>query len=375
MPESLPPDLIALRERTEQLANDTLLPLEQALEHGELDSAAARARAIDAAKAAGLFGMTQPRAFGGTEAGQLTLTVVRDTLGAFNVRSAGWIFGPGPGVLANAGEPLRSTHLEPLLRGEKRAAFGFTEPDDAAHPTRAEPNGDAFVVTGQKSYVTGGADADFVNTLVTVPDAGAALLVIDRDTPGVVVERTFESLDGSHHAVYRFDGAEVPATHLIGKPGEGLPRALRQIGDTRLAIAASAVGLMRWVLEFLTDHLTAAHASGAPLGDREGVRLRYADLRIKAFAARSMLYRTARLADAGTNVVNEGIACKVFATESLGEIVDTGLQLVGGKALTVGHPLERLYRQVRALRLTEGASDVLRLNLARGRLELDKGVL
>ena len=108
---------------------------------------------------------------------------------------------------------------------------------------------------------------------------------------------------------------------------------------------------------------------------REGVRLRYADLRIRTFAARSMLYRTARLGDAGANIVNEGIACKVFATETVGDVVDTAIQLVGGKALTVGHPLERLYREVRALRLTEGASDVLRLNLVRGNLDMDKGVL
>jgi alkylation response protein AidB-like acyl-CoA dehydrogenase len=111
------------------------------------------------------------------------------------------------------------------------------------------------------------------------------------------------------------------------------------------------------------------------LGVREGVRLRYADLRIRAFAARSMVYRTARMAAAGENIVNEGIACKVFATEMLSDVVDGGIQLVGGKALTVGHPLEKLYRQARSLRLAEGASDVLRLNLARGRLDLDKGVL
>ncbi len=101
--------------------------------------------------------------------------------------------------------------------------------------------------------------------------------------------------------------------------------------------------------------------------------MRYAELRIQAYAARSMLYRTARLADSGENIVNEGIACKVFASEAVGEIVDIAIQLVGGVALIEGHPLEVLYRQVRALRLAEGGSDVLRLNLARGKLELNKG--
>jgi acyl-CoA dehydrogenase len=88
-----------------------------------------------------------------------------------------------------------------------------------------------------------------------------------------------------------------------------------------------------------------------------------------------MLYRTARMGEAGANIINEGMACKVFTTETVGKVTDTAMQLVGGKALTVGHPLERLYREVRALRIAEGASDVLRLNLARGSLDLNKGIL
>jgi alkylation response protein AidB-like acyl-CoA dehydrogenase len=375
MPESLQPDLIELRDAMERFARDVLTPTAQALTDGTLTPDDAHAQVREASRTAGFFTMTQPKAFGGSEAGQLALTVARDTLAAHNSPVSSAVFGPGPGVLAGVEEPLRSSHLEPLMRGEKRAAFGFTEPDDAPHPTQGVVQGDELIVNGQKSYVTGGAHADFINVLVTVVDQGPAMLVLDRDTPGVSIERTFESLDGSHHAAFRFVDVKVPCARLIGKPGEGLPRAMRQIGDTRLAIAAGAVGLMRWVLDLLTEHLSAPHASGEPLGNREGVRLRYADLRIKAYAARSMLYRTARLADSGANIVNEGIACKVFSTEALGEIVDTSMQLVGGKALTVGHPLERLYREVRVLRLTEGASDVLRLNLARGRLDLGKGTL
>jgi alkylation response protein AidB-like acyl-CoA dehydrogenase len=237
-----------------------------------------------------------------------------------------------------------------------------------------------FVVTGRKSYVTHGGDADFLNTLVDVEDAsgtsqGRAVLVIDAHAPGVTIEQRFESLDGSHHAAFRFDAARVPADRLIGLPGEGLQRALRQIGDTRLAIAAKAVGLARWTIAFTHAHLQTPHHSGHTLGARESVRLRYAELRIRAFAARSMVYRTARLFEAGANIVNEGIACKVFATETVGEVVDAAMQLVGGKALIIGHPLERLSREVRALRIAEGASDVLRLNLARGSLDLNKGVL
>jgi alkylation response protein AidB-like acyl-CoA dehydrogenase len=365
MPELLNDDERALRDRTRVFARDVLLPLA-----GE---ETARKKVIDASKAEGFFAMTQPAAFGGSEASALELTIVRDELAATNAPFTGLVFGPGPGVLGGAEEPLRSTHLKALLAGEKRGSFGFTEPDDAPQPTTAVADGDEWVVTGQKSYVTGGADADFINTLVQIPDQGPAMLVIDTDTDGVDLVRRFGSLDGSHHAAFEFNGARVPSSHLIGKPGEGMPRALRQICDTRLSFAASCVGLMRWVDGYLIEHLKKPDRSGNPRGDKEGVRLRYAEARIQSYAARSMVYRTARLADAGENIVNEAIACKVFATEMVGQVVDNAIQLVGGAALVDGHPLEQLYRRVRSMRLAEGGSDVLRLNLARGSLDLNKG--
>jgi alkylation response protein AidB-like acyl-CoA dehydrogenase len=101
--------------------------------------------------------------------------------------------------------------------------------------------------------------------------------------------------------------------------------------------------------------------------------MRYADMRIETYVARSALYRTARLVETGENSVNETIATKVFCTETAGRVIDMAVQLVGGQALVLGHPLERLYRQVRSLRLVEGASDLLRINLVKGKLELKKG--
>jgi alkylation response protein AidB-like acyl-CoA dehydrogenase len=371
-----------LRQRTEHFATAVLRPHQAELAAGRADVSAVRDQVTHAARDAGFFAMTQPKSHGGSEAGLLAMTVIRDTLAGYNTGLDRFVFGPGPGALADCAEPLRSLYLLPLLNGTKRAGFAFTEPGDAAHFTRALRAADgAFIVSGRKSYVTGGGDADFLNTLVQIEDTeskqirGRALLVIDAHAPGVTIEQRFESLDVSHHAAFRFDAVRVPADRLIGRPGEGLPRALQQIGDTRLAIAAKAVGLARWAIGFTHAHLQAPHHSGQPVGARESVRLRYADLRIRTFAARSMVYRTARLGDAGDNIVNEGIACKVFASETVGEVVDTAMQLVGGKALTVGHPLERLYREVRVLRIAEGASDVLRLNLARGSLDLNKGVL
>ncbi len=366
MPESLTPAQEELRQNAERFAHAFITEAD-----GPLDDIKGRVR--EASKAQGFFPMTQPAEFGGTAASQTDLTIVREALAGQNFPHLDAVFGPSPGVLGGVDDPLKSTHLNPLLAGEIRGSFGFTEPDNVERPTSGIINGDLLEVTGQKSYVTGGGQADFINTLVHIEDAGPSMVVIDTNTPGVHLERKFNSLDGSHHAAFRFEAAKVPVAHIIGTPGQGLPRAMRQIGDTRMLFAAQATGYMIYALDYLNAHLLGHDKSGQPRGDKDVVRWHYANLRIKAYAARSMLYRTCRLADAGENIVNEAMACKAFATETVGEVVDTGIQLLGGEALVEGHPFEKLYRQVRAWRLAEGASDILRLNIGRGILELGKG--
>ncbi|MDX1384593.1 MAG: acyl-CoA dehydrogenase family protein [Thermoanaerobaculia bacterium] len=380
MPDRLPAELADLRHRLHHFLDDELLPMEHTLHLGPDDPVPPEVAdwTRQRSREAGFFGMTQPEDLGGSGAGPLALTVVREALAESDLRLAAFVLGPSPGVLAAAEGELRRTHLRPVLDGERRSAFAFTEPQDAHHPTSARRDGDDLVVHGSKAFVTGGADADFYLTLVRVAEdgdlpAGTAMIVIDRDAPGVHIEEEFHSLDGSHHVSLHFHDTRVPKSHVVGAIGEGMPRALGNIGEVRLALAAQACGICMFVLESLVDHLRASHRSGTPLGDRESIRLRYGEMRTRAYAARSMLYRTARLAAAGENTVNEVMATKVFCVESVGCIVDQAIQMVGGRGLIHGHPLERLYRRVRALRLAEGASDLLRLQIARGRLELDKG--
>lgn len=363
MPESLTPELNALRDTCKDFADKYLTTTD--------NSADTRASIREAAKAAGLFGLTQPSQ-NQQKTTQLALCVARETLAAANPSNMDSVFGPSAGVLGGVTGALAESHLQPLLAGEKRASFGFTEPDNV-QPTQGVIKGGQLLVNGQKSYVTGGSDADFINCLVHIEERGPSMVVIDTHLPGVILDKKFMSLDGSHHAAFKFENVQVPSHHIIGEPGQGLPKAMRQIGDIRLLFAAQASGYMLWTLELLKEHLTATDKSGEPRGNKDVVRWHYADLRIKAFAARSMLYRTARLADQGENIVNEAMACKVFATETVGAMVDTAIQLVGGVALVEDHPLAILYRKVRGWRLAEGASDVLRLNIGRGILELDKG--
>ncbi|MYD43856.1 MAG: acyl-CoA dehydrogenase [Gammaproteobacteria bacterium] len=369
MPESIPDALVKRRQQVQDLC----VQIAAVLADSTGDAADQQKRITEASKKHNLYGLSQPLEFGGLDAGPLEVVVVHETLASHNLCHIGGLFGPQPGVLAGVQEPLKSQYLEPMLAGQKRGAFAFTEPDNVTRKTWASIEGDHLVINGQKSYVTGGAAADYINALVEIDGQGPAMVLIDMGTPGIDIIRTFGSIDGSHHASMTFKDVTVPRSHVIGEAGRGLPRAMHQIGDTRLVFAAQSVGLMQWVIERTTEHLEAPHRSGEPLGSKEGVRLRYADMRIKAYAARSMLYRTARLAETGENVINEVIACKVFCTETIGEIVDMAIQLHGGVALRNGHPLEELYRRVRAWRLAEGASDILRLNLVRGKLDLQKG--
>jgi acyl-CoA dehydrogenase len=371
MPDNLPEDILAVKQEAEAFLDDVVLKLDPVDEQ-------TKPRIIGASRSAGFFYKTQPKEFGGNPASTLELTVLRELFASKNSPATRFIFGPGPGVLHSAEGELRVKYLEPVLRGEKRGAFGFTEPDSATRPSWGVISGESVLINGQKSYVTGGADADFVSALINLEDpegekVGTAMVVIDMDEPGLAIERTFSSLDGSNHVAIAFKDLEVPLSQVIGKPGEGMPRALANIGNVRMMVSAQATGMCMWTLEFIEEHLKAPHRSGSPLGDREGVRLRYADMRIATFAARSALYRAARVVDSGENAVNETAAAKVFCTETAGNVVDMAVQLFGGQALVAGHPLEKLYREVRSLRFTEGASDLLRINIAKGRLELGKG--
>ena len=383
MPESLPEDLIELRERIEAFVEAVIRPAEGGLPEDGSIPEGVRSDIRERSREQGLFGMTQPRDFGGSEAGPLALVVARETLAAANSPLTRFVFGPGPGILHAAEGELRERFLDRVLRGEVQGSFAFTEPsgpDRPDRPTWARRDGDDLLVTGQKAYVTGGATADFYATLVNVDDddsgpGGTAMVIIEQGMPGVSIDRVFNSLEGGNHVSLGFDEARVPLANVVGKIGEGMPRAMGNIGEERVESAASACGIALWTVDFVTNHIKAPHRSGVTLGEREGVRLRYSNMRIDLYAARAMLYRTARLAEAGEDIINEGAATKVFCSEMVGRVVDSAVQLVGGQALISDHPLEQLYRRVRSMRLAGGASDLLRLNVVRGILEFDAGRL
>ena len=378
MPDQLAPELLDLRERMQRFVDDDLRPLEERAEASDIDEGDLRLEVIARSRNLGFFGMTQPEEFGGTQAGPLALAVVRETLAAANLGAGRSVFGPGPGALQGATGLLREQYLYPVMRGEKRGAFAFTEPSDAERPTWARRDGDDLVVTGRKPFVTGGHLADFYSVFATVEEdasgpGGAAMLIVDSGTPGLVLDPPFSTLDGATHCPLRFEEMRVPQSHVLGTIGEGMPQALGNIGQMRLGLAAQACGTAIWVTKYVFDTLQKREAAGGPPGLRDQARAALGQMMMETYVARSAFYRSARLAESEEDILNEGSIAKLFAAEAAGRIVVQAIQVIGADSLIEGHPLARLFRVTRSWRFSEGSSEMLRGSIARGLLEFDAG--
>ena len=324
----------------------------------------------DESMRAGIFRLTQPTEYGGLGGTALELTIVRESLAIKNVGHLPGIFGPSPGLLSKASEKIKEKFLTPYLAGDVQGGFGFTEPSDAQRHTWAWVNGEDLVINGAKSYVTGGSNADFINTLVEVEGMGSAMVLIETSRPGVEIKRIFSSVDGSHHASFSFNDVRVPKSHIIGENGTGMTRALEQVNSVRMAIAANCIGLNQFVCDLVANNLVSTDTVSYP---NHETRVKFGRMRTNAFAARSSVYRTARLIEAGENCVNEIMASKILASETIAELTDIAIQVLGGEALIESHPLASIFQRVRATRLAEGPTDTLYANISRGYLDLNLG--
>jgi alkylation response protein AidB-like acyl-CoA dehydrogenase len=230
-----------------------------------------------------------------------------------------------------------------------------------------------FLVSGVKSFVTGGPHADLLLTVAGVTEndggpTGVAVFVIPRTAPGVTMRRELRTLDGGVHGEFELKDVAVSPEDILGEIGKGLPRALENITGMRLGVAATACGAARWVLDYTLDAVDRPHRTGTPLAEREQVQAMIAESATELFAARCALYAAARAAESGADVEVEAAMAKSLATEAAGRIVDRAIQLTGGAAVVEDHPLARLYKQVRSWRIAEGTTEILRLTIARGLL-------
>ncbi len=370
----LPNDLAELQSQLLDFVAETIDPLTGGADP-ESPSPELRRDIARLSEQSGWYRLAIPQSDGGLGGGPRVITAAREALALSGNPFASLALGSGPGIMRLADNDAQRDELYlPVVRGERRAAFAFTEAirsDGRREPTQAVratlDNGvDGFLVSGAKGFVTGGASADWLVVVANVPDEGTALLVIDRDAVGVTQGELGASIDGSTHSPFFFDSTPAPSSRLLGAVGDGMPRAMQNIDRMRLGVAADCVGWSRWVTRTTLERIEGPHRSGQPLAEQQQVQAIFADMVADSFAARTALYQSAEARErdeptAGTQVAT----AKWLASECLHRTVDRAIQLHGAQALLRGHPLERLYRWSRSLRIAEGPTELLRLTVAR----------
>jgi acyl-CoA dehydrogenase len=275
-------------------------------------------------------------------------------------------------ILQNGPEDLRAHWIPRVADGSAVAAFALTEPDAgsdaAALSLRAEPDGDGWRLRGEKLWISNAPDADIYTVFARTGEARGARGVSAFAVPGNSEGLSGESLTLlAPHAIgsLHFDGVLVDRGQLLGEPGRGFAVAMRTLDLFRPSVGAFGVGMARAALDLAADHALARRSFGKPLSEHQAVSHRLADISTRVEAARLLVHQAAAAHDAGTPDPRLAAMAKLLATETAQEAVDAAIQFHGARALEQGHELEHLYRDVRAPRIYEGASEIQREIIAR----------
>ena len=304
------------------------------------------------------------------------ICLIRETLARHN-GLADFAFamqGLGSGAISLFGtEVQRERYLPRVARGEAIAAFALSEPDAgsdvAAMRCAARIEGDAYVLDGDKTWISNGGIADFYVVFARTGEApgarGISAFIVDADTPGFTIAERIDVIAPHPLARLRFDGCRVPATQRIGAAGQGFKVAMTTLDVFRTSVAAAALGFARRAFDEALAHATQRQMFGQVLADFQLTQAKLAQMATSIDASALLTYRAAWQRDRGGKVTKEAAMAKMTATESAQQVIDAAVQMFGGLGVTSGHPAERLYREIRALRIYEGATEVQQLIIAR----------
>lgn len=306
-----------------------------------------------------------------------SLCLVRETLGKHHAL-ADFVFamqGLGSGAISLFGtEEMKEEYLPAVRSAEKIAAFALSEPeagsDVAAMATTATPDGDEYVLDGTKTWISNGGLADFYTVFARTGEApgakGISAFVVDADTPGLEVAERIPVISPHPLATITFDGCRVPKSRMLGAPGKGFGVAMATLDVFRSTVGAAALGFARRALDEALDRASNRHLFGAPMSELQLVQSKLADMALGVDASALLVYRAAWTKDCvAERVSREAAMAKLHATETAQRVIDEAVQIFGGFGVVSGHPVERLYREIRALRIYEGASEVQKVIIAR----------
>ncbi len=366
----------ALRDLLRRFVDRELIPLEPQLDADGLLPPDRVADVRERARAAGLWMPDVPEELGGAGLDLRGMAVFWEEISrtvAVPARDHS-IFGPTPGpILLGLEGALAQRFRDPVLRGEKIACFAQTEPDAGADPrgmrTRAVRDGDHYVVTGTKRFITHADSADFAQVMVRVPDPGGrdriTCLLIEMDLPGVRIGARHRTMMGDAPCEIVFEEARVPVASRVGAEGAGFALAQGWINQGRLRHAARACGVIRRCVDDLAAYAWQRRTFGAPLADRQALQWTLADAEIALYATQLMVRDAASRLDAGGDARLETYMVKVHGDEMGFRVVDRCLQFYGGLGLTLDMPIQKFWRDQRSFMITEGPIEVMRMAIAR----------
>ncbi len=311
----------------------------------------------------------------------LFLVIARETLArhsgladfAFTMQGLGSV----PITLAGS-DDLKNQYLPRVAKGDAIAAFALTEPDAgsdvAAMSLSARRAGDHYVLDGEKTFISNGGIADFYVVFARTGEApgarGISAFVVDAGMPGFEIAERIGVTAPHPLARLRFQSCRVPLTHLVGTPGEGFKIAMRGLDIFRAGVAAAALGFARRALDEALGRAATRKMFGQTLGDFQLTQAALADMATEIDAAALLTYRAAWLRDVeGVTTTREAAMAKMAATEGAQRVIDRALQMFGGLGVSVGSVVEQLYRDIRPLRIYEGATEVQKLIIGRDLLK------
>ena len=316
-----------------------------------------------------------------TENGKLdvrSLCLIRETLARYS-GLADFAFamqGLGSGPVSLFGnEEQQSEYLPAVRDGKKIAAFALTEPeagsDVAALATSAIADGDDFILHGEKTFISNGGIADFYVVFARTGDSeqgtkGISAFIVDADTEGLEVAERILVIAPHPLGRLRFNNLRVSKKQLLGELGQGFKIAMATLDVFRTTVGAAALGFARRALDEALARTRRRELFGAPMAELPGVQTQLAEMALDIDASALLIYRSAWTKDCVVErVTREASMAKLYATEAAQQVIDKAVQLFGGLGVTSGVPVEQLYREIRALRIYEGASEVQKLVIAR----------
>jgi len=282
--------------------------------------------------------------------------------------------GLGSGAISLAGTQAQKTRWLPrVAAGEAIAAFALSEPDAgsdvAAMQCAARVDGDQVVIDGEKTWISNGGIADLYVVFARTGEAdgarGISAFVVEAGTPGLEIAERIDIIAPHPLARLRFTNCRVPLVNRVGEPGDGFKLAMRTLDVFRTSVAAAALGFGRRAMDEALSRARSRAMFGRHLGDFQLTQAKLAEMATTLDAAALLVYRAAWQRDQGQNVTREAAMAKMYATEGAQQVIDAAVQLWGGLGVKSGETVERLYREIRALRIYEGATEVQQLIIGR----------